>query len=82
MTTQVIFQAGNSNVVAIPPQYLTELDWSTGQKVHIDKIDDETIIIKKAIAKVTPKQSEVEFQKWLSSFMAENAETLDELASR
>lgn len=82
MTTQTIFQAGNSNVVAIPAQYLADMNLATGHKVIVDKVDYDTIIIKKTSTKVSGKKSELEFQKWLSSFMAENAEILDELADR
>lgn len=82
MTTQVIFQAGNSNVVAIPAQYLADMNLATGHKVIVDKVDDDTIVIKKATTRVSTKKSEFEFQKWLSGFMAENAEILDELADR
>ncbi|MDP1743442.1 MAG: hypothetical protein Q8L51_01500 [Candidatus Amesbacteria bacterium] len=82
MYTQSVFQAGNSNVVAIPPQFLSDLNLSTGQKVFVDKIDDETIVIKKASTKVSRRSSDQEFQKWLTSFVAENAEILDELAER
>jgi len=82
MTTQVIFQAGNSNVVAIPAQYLADMNLTTGHKVTVDRIDDDTIVIKKATAKTSNKKSELEFQKWLNGFMAENAKILDELADR
>lgn len=82
MTTQVIFQAGNSSVVAIPAQYLADMNMTTGHKVFVDKVDDDTIIIKKADTKKTTKKSDLEFQKWLGGFVAENAEILDELADR
>ena len=82
MTTQTIFQAGNSSVVAIPAQYLADMNMSTGHKVIIDKIDDDTIMIKKVSTKISNKKSDLEFQKWLGGFMAENAEILDELADR
>ncbi|MBI5358483.1 hypothetical protein HZB69_02525 [Candidatus Amesbacteria bacterium] len=82
MTTQTIFQAGNSNVVAIPAQYMTDMNMGTGHKVWIDKIDSETIVIKKAYSKKQAKKTDLEFQKWLGGFMAENAEILDELADR
>jgi antitoxin component of MazEF toxin-antitoxin module len=82
MTKQVIFQAGNSNVVAIPSQYLADMHLATGHKVIVDKIDNDTLVIKKASTKTSTKKSELEFQKWLGGFMAENAEILDELADR
>lgn len=82
---QTVFQAGNSSVVAIPRQLLQEMGLSVGQKVTVDKVDDETIVVKKAtekpVRKTDPRTSR-EFQKWLRVFTKENAEILDELAER
>jgi antitoxin component of MazEF toxin-antitoxin module len=82
MTTQTIFQAGNSSVVAIPSQYMTDMNMATGHKIFVDKIDNDTLVIRKVNSKKINKKSDAAFQKWLSGFMAENAEILDELADR
>lgn len=76
MSIQTIFKAGNSQVVAIPKN----MPFKTGQKVLVEKADEETIIIKKASS--SPKKSDTEFKKWLDIFMEENGEILDELAER
>lgn len=81
MYTQTIFQAGNSQVVAMPSDFLHDLDLKKGQKVVVDKIDDAIVIKKSRPQKLKPK-SEAGFQKWLKVFMAENSEILDELADR
>lgn len=87
MQTQIIFQAGNSAVVAIPKDLMKDLKFSKGQKVEISKASDgESILIKKAgktvsSSKKLPKVT-AEFQKWMDTFMKENGEILDELAIR
>lgn len=82
MYTQNLFQAGNSQVVAIPRELFDDMGFQKGQKVFVDKADD-AIVIKKSIAKkaVAPA-SRTEFKKWLDTVLKEDAEILDELADR
>lgn len=81
MSIQTIFQAGNSKVISIPPQILTDLNISIGDKVEVEKISNDTLTIKKHSAtKIT--KAKRDFQKWLDVFMDENGDALDELAKR
>ena len=85
MQTQTIFQAGNSEVVAIPKHLMKELNFKNGQKVVVDKTSDgEAIVIKKLTKSSSKsfKRSNEEYNKWLDLFMKENGEILDELAVR
>jgi len=76
MSIQTIFQAGNSQVVTIPKSML----FKTGQKVTLEKIDADTIVIKKTSAPA--KKSTTEFKKWVKEVLEEDAEILEELALR
>ena len=81
METQVIFQAGNSIVVAIPKSF----GFKKGEKVSVEKTsDDEGVITVKKVSakKQNPSASSTEFKKWLSNVLEEDAEILDELADR
>lgn len=81
MQLQTIFQAGNSDVVALP----RELGFKRGDKVIVEKVsDDENLItIKKVSAKKTKNSaSGAEFKRWLDNVLVEDAEILDELANR
>jgi antitoxin component of MazEF toxin-antitoxin module len=87
MLLQKIFGAGNSDVVAIPKGLMKELGLVRGQKVIVDKADEAgAIIIRKSTKdRKTPRKGSVnskEFKKWLDVFLRENAEILDELATR
>jgi putative addiction module antidote len=81
MSIQTIFKAGNSKVVSIPSDLFRELDLKIGQKVVVEKNDDESIVIKKQTLGKNTK-SKQDFQNWLDTFMTENGEALDELAQR
>lgn len=81
MQLQTIFQAGNSDVVALP----RELGFKRGDKVILEKVSDNEnlVTIKKVSAKKTKNPtSDVEFKKWLNTVLVEDAEILDELANR
>ncbi len=81
MQIQTIFQAGNSDVVALA----RELGFRKGDKVIVEKIsDDENLVtIKKVSVKKTKNSaSGAEFKKWLDNVLLEDAEILDELANR
>lgn len=85
MNIQTVFRAGNSNVVAIPKNLMDELDLKSGQKVILEKDpSNEALIIRKATkaTKKTKGSVSQEFKKWLKEVMIEDAEILDELATR
>lgn len=83
MQEQVVFRAGNSNVVAIPKGLSDSLKIKPGQKVVVEQSGPEEIVIKK-VSKGTGKalSRDEEFKRWWKEFLAENAEILDELALR
>ncbi len=81
MQIQTIFQAGNSDVVALA----RELGFRKGDKVIVEKVPDIEgfITVKKVSAKKTKNSaSGAEFKKWLDNVLKEDAEILDELANR
>lgn len=79
MQTQRVFQAGNSQVVAIPKDF----GFRVGHKVVVEKTPDGVFIRRAEGAKKSSKaKSEAEFQSWLNVFIKENGEILDELAVR
>ena len=82
MNTQTIFQAGNSQVVSIPPALLAELNLKIGQKVTVDKIDDQSMVIKKVQMQKTKTFSQKAFKNWLDAVLVEDADTLKNLAER
>ncbi|OGM19004.1 hypothetical protein A2686_03760 [Candidatus Woesebacteria bacterium RIFCSPHIGHO2_01_FULL_38_10] len=85
MPTQIVFRAGNSNVVAIPKNLSRELGFKSGLNVVVSKIPGEdAIVIRKATkaAKVKEKTIDREFKNWLDNVLQEDKEILDELAVR
>ncbi|KKU04238.1 MAG: hypothetical protein UX88_C0002G0019 [Candidatus Woesebacteria bacterium GW2011_GWC2_47_16] len=82
MQIQTVFRAGNSSVVAIPKDLAKELKIKVGQRVIVEKTQDDTLQIRKAIkrSQKTPQQSE--FKRWWKTFLKDNSEILDELAVR
>lgn len=84
MQIQTVFKAGNSNVVAIPSEFVNDYGYNTGLQVMLNTYDrGETLVIKKVIKTKSKKinsNATNEFKKWLGSAMEENAEILDELA--
>lgn len=82
MNTQTFFQAGNSVVVAVPKPLLRELNIKVGQQAVVEKIPDTDAFIVRKKTRKTKGKVEVEFKKWLETFLKEDAELLDELAVR
>jgi antitoxin component of MazEF toxin-antitoxin module len=82
MNTQRIFQAGNSKVVSIPSELLKDLKLDVGHKVSVEKLDDDSLIIKKSTKAASKKLSQKEFTKWLDNVLVEDADTLKDLANR
>lgn len=84
MNTQTIFQAGNSNAVTIPTPLMKEIGLKRGNKVTVERLGDtDNLVIITKPQKKTPKTAvSVEFQKWLSTFLEEDKELLDDLARR
>ncbi|MDP3917650.1 MAG: hypothetical protein Q8Q30_00545 [Candidatus Woesebacteria bacterium] len=84
MQIQTVFKAGNSNVVAIPSEFVNNYGYETGLQVMLNTYDQgETLMIKKVnTSKTNKKQSKSsqEFEKWLKNTLVEDAEILDGLA--
>lgn len=84
MQIQTVFKAGNSNVVAIPREFVDDYGFNTGLQVVVNTYDNgETLEIKK-VKKTKPVKTSSkvsgEFKKWLSDALEEDSEILDELA--
>ncbi|GEM_PF-1318254 len=83
-TTTQLTQLGNSDAVIIPAPIVREAKYKRGQKFTIDYIPQTNGFLVRPVEKTrkTTKQSDREFQNWLTEFMKENGEILDELATR
>lgn len=88
MSTQTIFQAGNSSVVAIPKNLMKELKLKKGQKVTVDKSEQgDVIMIRKNNSKRMEKDTQKvntaitpEFKNWLDKFIVEYKDIMADLA--
>jgi antitoxin component of MazEF toxin-antitoxin module len=83
MNTQSIFQVGNSNAITIPPHLMKELGLKKGQEVIVERLSEtESFIVTPKNKHTKSKLTEKEYQKWLANFLEEDADLLDELATR
>ncbi|MBI4034907.1 MAG: hypothetical protein HY381_00735 [Candidatus Chisholmbacteria bacterium] len=83
MQVQTVFKAGNSPyVVAIPKALAEEVKFKSGEKVVVEKVNDDAVVIRRAKVKKTGAAAQREFELWLKRFFEENGEALDELAVR
>jgi len=84
MDYQVVFKAGNSNVVSIPKKISKELGLKPGVRVVVEKDNNNSVVVKKAenSQKTTKKASSKEFDKWLKNVLKEDEKLLDELSVR
>lgn len=84
MDIQKIFQAGNSEVVAIPNRIKKDLKLYKGTKVVVERLPGEDAFIVKKAKTAKSKKSAIqkEFNSWLQNVLQEDAEILDELAVR
>lgn len=84
MQIQTVFKAGNSNVVAIPSEFVNNYGYNTGLQVMLNTYDQgETLVIKKVSMskpKKTASKASQEFEKWLENTLEEDAKILDGLA--
>lgn len=82
MQIQTVFKAGNSNVVAIPSEFVNNYGYETGLQVMLSTYDDGNTLIVKKVNKNKLSASKVsrEFKKWLNNTLEEDSEILDELA--
>ena len=70
MQVQTVFKAGNSNVVAIPKHLAREINLKPGQKVIVEKVQNEEGLVIKKLKKSEVKKPNVdeEFKKWWKVF--------------
>lgn len=83
MQIQTVFKAGNSNVVAIPKEFVNDYGYEPGLQVMVNTYyDGNALMIKKVKTKSQKTVSKVsqEFKKWLNNTLEEDSEILDELA--
>lgn len=80
MTIQKIYKNGNSLVVAIPKQYLEELNLSEGSQITLDKQKDGLLLS----AKKQSLANEInpEFAERVQNFIKNHRAVLEELAKR
>ncbi len=84
MQTTTISRLGNSSAVILPAPIMQEAKWRRGQKMTIDYVSQAGGVFIRPVTKASsvPSRSEKEFQTWLSDFLKEDAQLLDELAHR
>jgi len=86
MQIQKVFQAGNSQVVAIPKDLALEIGFSVGEKVVMEKTPNgKGVIIMRAdegVKKVSTSKFNAEFQSWLTNVLEEDKDLILELAKR
>ena len=83
MQTTTLTQQGNSSSVILPAALLREAKWQRGQKISVDFVPEaDSFLIRRVKKAQTLKRAEKEFQNWLTSFLKEDSELLDELAHR
>jgi antitoxin component of MazEF toxin-antitoxin module len=86
MQIQKVFQAGNSQVVAIPKDMAREMGFKVGRKVIMEKTPDGRGVVIMRADEGTPKLSKVkanaEFQSWLTTVLDEDKDLIIELAKR
>ncbi len=84
MAIQKIFTAGNSQVVAIPPEVLDLVELKKGDQVHITAQADTSSITITKVKPATQKSSKTkqEFNTWLEKVLEEDAPLLEELSNR
>lgn len=84
MRIQTVFRAGNSNVVAIPKEFVNDYGYEPGLQVMVNTYyGGDTLMIKKVGKNKSNKSTSNmthEFRKWIDNTLDENSEILDELA--
>lgn len=81
MQEQVVFRAGNSNVVAIPKSLSKNFGIKPGQKVVVEQNGPDELVIRKA-SRTKSISPDLELKSWWKEFLKDNGEILDELALR
>lgn len=83
MRIQTVFRAGNSDVVAIPPEVRKRTGLKTGSNIIVDvAADSKTVIIAEVGSKGNKSFITPNFLNWLNDFNKEYGSALQELASK
>ena len=83
MRLQTVFKAGNSDVVAIPPEVKKRTGLKTGSNVVVDVASDgKTVVITEVDSKRNKSFITPSFLNWLDGFNRQYSSALQELASK
>lgn len=83
MQTQTVFRAGNSEVVAIPPEVKKKTGVKIGSKITVGvATDGKTIVINQVGSKSGDSVLMPEFYSWLKEFNKKYGSALEELARK
>lgn len=83
MQIQTVFRAGNSDVVSLPIDVKKEAGIRPGTKVIVESLGRGEVRIRKAFRQKKKRVSlNAEFKRWWGTFLKDNSEILDELATR
>ena len=83
MQLQTVFKAGNSDVVAIPPEVKKRTGLKTGSNIVVDVASDgKTVVISEVGSKGNKSFITPNFLNWLDNFNKEYGSALQELASK
>lgn len=83
MQAQTVFKAGNSDVIAIPPEVKRKTGIRTGSSIMVDVASDgRTIVINEVANKKRKSFLTSDFFSWLDEFNKEYGSALEELANK
>lgn len=83
MQVQTVFKAGNSDVVAIPPEVKKKTGLKTGSSIMVDVASDgKTVVICEVDSKRNKSFITPNFLNWLDGFNKEYGSALQELANK
>lgn len=82
MSTQTVFKAGNSDVIAIPPAVKKKTGIKTGSKIIVDVASDGKTIVVNEVGKSKKTSLTPKFFEWLEEFNKEYGVALSELAKK
>jgi len=82
MSTQTVFKAGNSDVVAIPPEVKRKTGIKTGSNIVVGVASDGKTIVINEVGKKNKAVLTQDFFEWLEKFNKEYGSALVELAKK
>ncbi len=82
MAIQTVFKAGNSDVVAIPPEIKKRTGIKTGSNILVDVASDGKTIVINEVGDKNQSVITPDFLKWLEKFNKEYGPALKKLAKK